>query len=236
MTAPSSIDLSGWLSEQLTQASPDLLRQMISTFVQALMGAEADAICGAGYAVRSEQRNTRNGYRGRECDTRAGLTVCRVRHSHAWQRGGGGAGLGADVLDGSRVGVCFPPTSPGAEPHPATVVTSTAAATHNGARRCLLPPGDTTASIDGHLLHRLGNVGIRLPVNAESQRRCGRAPQVPTLETDPRPSASTAYPTRSRCRPGLRVPPLRRWPQAVLITRRDAQPVVRTTVGVAPPT
>jgi hypothetical protein len=34
MTAPSSIDLSGWLSEQLPQASPDLLRQMISTFVQ----------------------------------------------------------------------------------------------------------------------------------------------------------------------------------------------------------
>ena len=88
MTAPSSIDLSGWLSEQLTQASPDLLRQMISTFVQALMGAEADAICGAGYAVRSEQRrNTRNGYRGREWDTRAGsielaipkLAMCGVK-------------------------------------------------------------------------------------------------------------------------------------------------------------
>jgi putative transposase len=56
---------------------------MISTFVQALMGAEADAICGAGYAVRSEQRrNTRNGYRGREWDTRAGsigLTIPKLR-------------------------------------------------------------------------------------------------------------------------------------------------------------
>jgi putative transposase len=41
MTAPPSIDLSGWLSEQLAQASPDLLRQMITTFVQASMGAEA---------------------------------------------------------------------------------------------------------------------------------------------------------------------------------------------------
>lgn len=73
MTAPPSIDLSGWLSEQLGEASPDLLRQMITTFVQALMGAEADAVCGAEYGVRSDERtNTRNGYRHREWDTRAG--------------------------------------------------------------------------------------------------------------------------------------------------------------------
>jgi putative transposase len=73
MTAPSSIDLSGWLSEQLGQASPDLLRQMITTFVQALMGAEVDAVCGAEYGARSAERtNTRNGYRVREWDTRAG--------------------------------------------------------------------------------------------------------------------------------------------------------------------
>ncbi len=32
MTAPPSIDLSGWLTEQLGQASPDLLRQMITSF------------------------------------------------------------------------------------------------------------------------------------------------------------------------------------------------------------
>jgi len=62
MTAVPSIDLSGWLSEQLAQSSPDLLRAMLTTFVQALMGAEADAICGAGYGVRSEERtNTRHG-------------------------------------------------------------------------------------------------------------------------------------------------------------------------------
>ena len=73
MTAPPSIDLSGWLSEQLGEASPDLLRQMITTFVQALMGAEADAVCGAEYGMRSEERtNTRNGYRHRDWDTRAG--------------------------------------------------------------------------------------------------------------------------------------------------------------------
>ncbi len=38
MTDTPSIDLSGWLTEQLGQASPDLLRQMITTFVQAFDG------------------------------------------------------------------------------------------------------------------------------------------------------------------------------------------------------
>jgi transposase-like protein len=83
MTAPPSIDLSGWLTEQLGQASPDLLRQMITTFVQALMGAEADAVCGAEYGMRSEERtNTRNGYRHRDWDTRAGtidLAIPKLR-------------------------------------------------------------------------------------------------------------------------------------------------------------
>jgi hypothetical protein len=73
MAVGPSIDLSGWLDEQLAQASPDLLRGMLKTFAEALMGAEADAICGASYGERSEERVTkRNGYRGREWDTRAG--------------------------------------------------------------------------------------------------------------------------------------------------------------------
>jgi putative transposase len=83
MTATPSIDLSGWLTEQLAEASPDLLRQMITTFVQALMGAEADAVCSAEYGVRSEERtNTRNGYRRRDWDTRAGtieLAIPKLR-------------------------------------------------------------------------------------------------------------------------------------------------------------
>ena len=36
MAATPSIDLSGWVSEQLEQASPDLLRAMLSGFVEAL--------------------------------------------------------------------------------------------------------------------------------------------------------------------------------------------------------
>ena len=73
MAATPSIDVSGWLQEQLAQASPDLLRAMVTTFAGALMSAEADAVCGAGYGERSDQRvNTRNGYPRREWDTRAG--------------------------------------------------------------------------------------------------------------------------------------------------------------------
>jgi putative transposase len=73
MTAPSSIDPARFLSEQLAQASPDLLRQLLTTFINTLMSADADAVCGAAWGERSEGRtNTRNGYRQREFDTRAG--------------------------------------------------------------------------------------------------------------------------------------------------------------------
>jgi transposase-like protein len=73
MTAPSSIDPARFLHEQLAQASPDLLRQMLTTFINTLMSAEADAVCGAEYGARSTERtNVRNGYRSREFDTRAG--------------------------------------------------------------------------------------------------------------------------------------------------------------------
>lgn len=44
-----TIELSSWLRKQLEQASPDLLRAMVQDFAEALMGAEAEALCGAGY-------------------------------------------------------------------------------------------------------------------------------------------------------------------------------------------
>jgi putative transposase len=56
---------------------------MVTTFAEALMGAEADAVCGAGYGERSTERtNTRNVYRRREWDTRAGtidLAIPKLR-------------------------------------------------------------------------------------------------------------------------------------------------------------
>src|SRR4051794_8015723 len=79
MTAPSSIDPARFLHEQLAQASPDLLRQMLTTFINTLMSAEADAVCGAEYGVRSAERtNSRNGYRSREFDTRAGTVEVAI--------------------------------------------------------------------------------------------------------------------------------------------------------------
>jgi len=73
MTANPSIDPARFLSEHLERAEPDLLRSMLLTFVNALMGAEADALLGAPYGARSEERvNSRDGYRDREWDTRAG--------------------------------------------------------------------------------------------------------------------------------------------------------------------
>jgi transposase-like protein len=73
MTVNPSIDPARLLEEQLAQASPDLLRELLSTFVNTLLSAEADAVCGAEYGTTSPLRvNRRNGYRHRDFDTRAG--------------------------------------------------------------------------------------------------------------------------------------------------------------------
>ena len=83
MTVIPSIDPARLLEEQLAQASPDLLRELLTTFVNTLMSAEADAVCGAAYGQPSPDRvNRRNGYRSRDFDTRAGtldLAVPKLR-------------------------------------------------------------------------------------------------------------------------------------------------------------
>jgi len=59
--------------DTLASASPDLLREMIKGFAQRMMDAEVEQLCGAGYGEVSPERvNSRNGYRLREWDTRAG--------------------------------------------------------------------------------------------------------------------------------------------------------------------
>jgi putative transposase len=59
--------------ETLASASPDLLREMIKGFAQRMMDAEVEDLCGAGYGEVSPDRvNSRNGYRRRDWDTRAG--------------------------------------------------------------------------------------------------------------------------------------------------------------------
>src|SRR3954466_3718515 len=73
MAAKPSIDPARLLHDQLAAASPDLLRSLLSTFIDALMSADADAMCGAAYGTSSPDRaNVRNGYRHRDFDTRAG--------------------------------------------------------------------------------------------------------------------------------------------------------------------
>jgi putative transposase len=83
MTVMPSIDPARLLEEQLAQASPDLLRELLTTFINTLMSAEADAVCGAAYGTTSPERvNRRNGYRPRDFDTRAGsldLAVPKLR-------------------------------------------------------------------------------------------------------------------------------------------------------------
>jgi hypothetical protein len=59
--------------KQLDGAGIDVLRELVKVFAERLMADEADAICGAPYGERSEDRvNRRNGYRARTVDTRVG--------------------------------------------------------------------------------------------------------------------------------------------------------------------
>lgn len=77
------MELHDVLRKVLAEDQPDVLRELMKVFLEALMGAEADALCGAGYGERSEQRvNSRNGYRERDFDTRVGsieLAVPKLR-------------------------------------------------------------------------------------------------------------------------------------------------------------
>jgi putative transposase len=73
MTAPHMIDPARMLGQALSDASPDLMRSLLSTVINALLSAEADAVCGAEYGMASPERvNHRNGYRHRDLDTRVG--------------------------------------------------------------------------------------------------------------------------------------------------------------------
>jgi len=70
--------------QTMLSASPDVLREMVRAFAQKIMDAEVEVACGAAYGEVSPNRvNSRNGYRSREWDTRAGtaeLAIPRLRH------------------------------------------------------------------------------------------------------------------------------------------------------------
>lgn len=50
MTAPHIVDPQAVLSEALVDASPDLMRQLLQTMINALLSADADAVVGAEWA------------------------------------------------------------------------------------------------------------------------------------------------------------------------------------------
>jgi putative transposase len=70
--------------QTMASQAPDMVREMFRAFAQRMMDAEVEVACGAGYGEVSPQRvNSRNGYRAREWDTRAGtveLAIPKLRH------------------------------------------------------------------------------------------------------------------------------------------------------------
>jgi putative transposase len=73
MTAPHIVDPAGLLGEALAEASPDLMRSLLQSIINALLCADADAVVGAEWGRPTPDRVAqRNGYRHRELDTRVG--------------------------------------------------------------------------------------------------------------------------------------------------------------------
>ena len=82
MTTAHDIDWPAVLAERLTTTHPNVLRELLSTFIHTLVGAEPDVLCGAGYGQRSTERTNQRGYRHREFDTRTGtldLAIPKLR-------------------------------------------------------------------------------------------------------------------------------------------------------------
>lgn len=73
MTAAHIVDPARLLGEALAEASPDLMRSLLQTMINALLSADADAVVGAEYGRPTPGRIAqRNGYRHRDLDTRVG--------------------------------------------------------------------------------------------------------------------------------------------------------------------
>ena len=79
MTAPHILDPARLLTEALAEASPDLMRSLLQTMINALLSADADAVVGAEWGKPSPDRLAqRNGYRHRDLDTRVGTVDVAV--------------------------------------------------------------------------------------------------------------------------------------------------------------
>ena len=81
--ADSKVSVLNWLRKQISQLDTDLIRDMLQCIAEYLMSLEANELCGADHGEKSPNRvNSRNGYRRRRWDTRAGtidLAIPRLR-------------------------------------------------------------------------------------------------------------------------------------------------------------
>ncbi len=77
---PDKMNPLAWLRKHLDdEGGNDVVREMLKAFAEQLMSAEADALCGAAWGERSDERtNRRNGYRPRVFDTRAGTVELAI--------------------------------------------------------------------------------------------------------------------------------------------------------------
>ena len=79
MTAPHIVDPARLLGEALTDSSPDLMRSLLQSTINALLSADADAVVGAEWGQPSPDRAAqRNGYRHRDLDTRVGTIDVQI--------------------------------------------------------------------------------------------------------------------------------------------------------------
>lgn len=77
--AMTKVNDSAEFRKRFEEEGSDWMRHMVQQTVQSLMAADAEVQCGAGYGERSGERtNSRNGYRPRPWDTRAGSIELQV--------------------------------------------------------------------------------------------------------------------------------------------------------------
>ncbi len=73
LTAPHIVDPAGVLGEAFAEASPDLMRHLLETMINALLSADVDAVVGAEWGRPSPERTAHgNGYRRRDLDALVG--------------------------------------------------------------------------------------------------------------------------------------------------------------------
>jgi len=76
MTTPTTISLSELAAKC---ADADFIKQALQFALQRLMEMDVEALCKAAYGERSEERaNSRNGYRERALETRAGTVGLKI--------------------------------------------------------------------------------------------------------------------------------------------------------------